>query len=250
MAAPEASTRPRATAKPADALMRAIIGPLFLVLAAGLFVTRDQVSVPHVTQVPVSRQDITTDPLRLPLPDPPWIAAGGYELTCMECHRLFESLPDTPRRLMHHLHIALDHGLNDRCLNCHDRDDRNRLVLSSGETIPFAESPSLCAECHGTTWRDWQRRVHGRTDDYWDATWGPPRTLSCVECHDPHVPAIGPMRPLPGPRTLRMGEPRRDRHAAAVGKRNPLRHWGPRRSREHTAPGEPADDDANEREAP
>jgi len=230
-------------------VVRTLIGPVFLVLTGWLFITRDWADIPHAEHVPIARQDITTDPMRRPLPDPPWVESGGYELTCMACHRIFESLPDKPRRLMQHRHVALDHGLNDRCLNCHDRDDRNLLVLASGETILFADAPRLCAQCHGTTYRDWSQGMHGRTNDYWDVTRGPRRRLSCTECHDPHAPAYDAMRPLAGPNTLRMGKPHRDRHAEAVGKRNPLRHWSMAEPRAHAADDEPAGGAAGKDEA-
>jgi hypothetical protein len=240
MAASEASTRPSLTGKLANELVRWTIGPVFLVLAGWMFVIRDRTDIPHTGRVQVAWDEITTDPMRIPLDDPPHIVVAGFELECMECHRMFESLPDTPRWIMQHRHILLDHGLSDRCLDCHDRDDRNRLALGGGETVPFADAPRLCAHCHGTTWRDWERHVHGRTIDSWDETRGPRRRLSCVECHDPHAPAYDPMRPLPGPNTLRMGEPRRERHPEPVERRNPLRHWNAPRPGPAAGPDEPA----------
>ncbi|MHC4211014.1 MAG: hypothetical protein ACYTE6_02340 [Planctomycetota bacterium] len=240
MAASDASTRLPRAGKRANELVRWTIGPVFGVLAILMFVTRDQMDIPNTERVPVAWETVTTDPLRSPLADPPHIVLAGFELECMECHRMFESLPDTPRWLMQHRHIVFDHGLNDRCLDCHDRDDRNMLGLSSGETIPFADAPRLCAHCHGAAWRDWQRHVHGRTTDYWDETRGPRTRLSCVECHDPHAPAFDQMRPLPGPNTLRMGEPRRDHHPAAFERRNPLRHFNAPRPGPAAEPARPA----------
>jgi hypothetical protein len=62
----------------------------------------------------------------------------------------------------------------------------------------------LCAQCHGTTYRDWQRGMHGKTMGSWDKSSGKQRRLLCTECHNPHAPAYGRLAPLPGPRTLRM----------------------------------------------
>jgi hypothetical protein len=207
-----------------------LIGPVFLVLAGAMYATRHDRDIPHTERVTVAVEEITTDPLRSPLADPPLMLVAGFEKKCTECHRLFTSPLDTPRRLMQHCEVVTDHGLNDRCFNCHDREDRNRLVLNSGETVPFADATRLCAECHGPVWRDWERGIHGRTVDYWDASRGPRRRLTCVECHDPHVPAYDPMQPLPGPHTLRMGEPHDDRHQDEVEARNPLQRW---RDRQH-----------------
>jgi len=237
MAATDASSRSPRAGKPANELVQWAIGLVFLVLAAWMFVTRDQVDIPHADRVQVAWDQITIDPMRRPLVDPPHIVLAGFELECMECHRMFESLPDTPRWLMQHRSIMLDHGVSDRCLDCHDRDDRNRLTLGGGETVLFADATRLCAHCHGTTWRDWQRGMHGRTSDYWSADHGPVRRFSCVECHDPHAPAFEPMRPLAGPRTLRMGDPRHERYPEVTERRNPLRHSNALR------PGPPADPD-------
>ncbi len=227
-----------------NTLVRSLIGPVLLVLAVWLVVTRDWTGIPHTEPVHINREDITTNPVRQPLADPPRIVVGSYAMHCMECHRHFESRPDTPRRLMQHRHIVLDHGLNDRCLNCHDREDRNKLVLDGDRLIPYAEADMLCAQCHGTAWRDWQRGTHGRTNDYWDISRGPMRRLVCIECHDPHAPAFAPMRPLPGPNTLRMGTPRTAEHATDASRRNPLLQWSVGRSAAH------APDEASPRDVP
>lgn len=200
------------------------IGVAFLVLAAwflwgGYGGSLPPPGSPVVVVAPDAR------PLRQPLRDPPVTRIGGFERHCMECHRLFPSAEETARRLTQHTHIRLDHGLNDRCFNCHDREDRNRLTLRGGTTILYAEAARLCAKCHGPTYRDWERGMHGRTNDYWDATRGVPRRLRCVECHDPHAPAFARMKPLPGPRTLRMGAGGPRRHQTAVGRLDPLLKW-------------------------
>ncbi|MHC4427396.1 MAG: hypothetical protein ACYS0D_02180 [Planctomycetota bacterium] len=208
-----------------DGLVLGLIGPVFLALAAWFWFSRNDVSVPHTGAVEVARADITTRPMRQPLPDPPFIISGGYRLSCMECHRLMTPPVQPHPRLMQHRHIQLGHGVNDQCFNCHDRLDRERLLLRTGETVPFADAPRLCGQCHGTTWRDWQRGVHGRSNGYWDRSRGTLRRLSCVNCHDPHAPAFDPMVPLPGPRTLRMGEPDVASHTEQVHRHNPLRQW-------------------------
>jgi hypothetical protein len=225
MAASATSNPSRPAGGAGDRLVAWLIGPVFLVLAAAMFATRDDINVPHTDRVVVARQDLTSDPPRRPLADPPRIEVAGFDKKCSECHRLFESALHTPPRLTQHCEVVTDHGINDRCFNCHDRENRNLLVLNGGETIDFAESSRLCAECHGPVWRDWEHGVHGRTVGYWDASRGTREQLSCVECHDPHVPAYEPMRPLPGPHTLRMGDPSHKRHLEAIETYNPLLHW-------------------------
>jgi hypothetical protein len=152
------------------------------------------------------------------------VVVAGFTMQCQECHRLFPSQPETPRRLTQHQEIRLDHGLNDRCFNCHDRDNRDRLALRGGQTVSFAEVPLLCAKCHGPTFRDWEEGMHGLSLGTWNAELGPRRRLVCSECHDPHGPAYEIMRPYPGPNTLRMG-PQHHEHESAEDMRNPLRKW-------------------------
>ena len=54
---------------------------------------------------------------------------AGFDQRCSECHALFESTDQPPANLMRHEDIVLEHGLNDRCLNCHSTKDRDKLVL-------------------------------------------------------------------------------------------------------------------------
>ena len=48
--------------------------------------------------------------------------------------------------------------------------------------------------------------MHGKTLGFWNADLGEPKRLECVECHNPHTPHYDPMKPLPAPNTLRMGD--------------------------------------------
>lgn len=223
-----------------DALVGMLIGPAFLALAAWFLMGPNLAVLPELERVSVPRSEVSADPPRQIITGIPTYTSGGYELRCMECHRLFESLPESAQRpLTQHLEIVFDHGLNNRCLNCHDNDDRNRLRLPGGKTIAFAEAPRLCGACHGPTYRDWQRGMHGRTNGYWDATRGQRRRLICTECHDPHAPALAPMVPVPGPHTLRMAATESAPHAASREKYNPLLRWHDAPEEGHAAgPGE------------
>lgn len=201
-----------------------LIAPGFLAVAvwfvAGPQLDRLPLSVPAA----VSVDQLSTEPRRTALGDPPFTVVNGFERTCMDCHRLFPPSDDPPRKLMQHAGIVLNHGINDRCRNCHDDRDRDRLVLNDGSPLPFSRAVELCAKCHGPTYRDWQRGMHGRTNGYWDVRSGAPRRLGCTECHDPHnprSPAMDPIRPLPGPNTLRMTPPTHPRDSSE--ERDPLR---------------------------
>lgn len=190
----------------ADALVAWLLGPVFFGLAAWFVFGSPLMSVPLGGTPPVDRAVFAAGSRRTAMSDPPQTAIAGYGHTCNDCHRLFDSPPVAPRVLMQHTGVVLDHGMNDRCFNCHDERDRELLVLMNGQTLSFAETARLCAQCHGTVYRDWERGTHGKTLGSWDAESGAQRRLRCNECHDPHSPAYEPLRPLPGPSTLRMGD--------------------------------------------
>ncbi len=156
----------------------------------------------------------------------PRIRMSGFDRSCQECHGMFSSRPETVGQLVQHTHVRLDHGLNDRCFNCHDLEDRDRLVLHDGQTVNMQNVEMLCAKCHGPTFRDWEKGIHGRVDGYWNADMGTPVKRRCTECHDPHAPAFGQMALLDGPHSLRM------QHTTDSSKpvhhetdENPLRRW-------------------------
>jgi formate-dependent nitrite reductase cytochrome c552 subunit len=94
--------------------------------------------------------------------------------------------------------------MNAQCYNCHSNQNRNKLILKGGEEVSYRDVQLLCASCHGPTFRDWEKGMHGRTNGYWDSTKGESVRLVCTQCHDPHTPRFGTLVPLPGPSTLRM----------------------------------------------
>jgi hypothetical protein len=216
------------------------LGPALLLLAAWFLWGPELTDLPVAVSPPVSVEDLSTAPRRTILGDPPVVKIDGFERNCMDCHMLFPASDEPPRKLQQHTDIVLDHGINDRCRNCHDAENRDRLVLESGESISYSEVDDLCAKCHGPTYRDWQRGMHGRTNGYWDASRGEPRKLKCIECHDPHnprVPAMNPLPPLPPPTTLRMGS------HPGHGVEDPVEEDPLRRALQRTAPlaGDAAD---------
>ncbi len=199
------------------------IGPAFLALAAWMFLTSPNVTVPRGEMHIVSRDLIVPGAPRQHMGEPPRATIGGFEHACNECHRLFSSPPIEKRTLVQHTHITLQHGMNNRCFNCHDKTNRERLVLHDGTLLPFDDVPRLCSQCHGTVFRDWQRGTHGKTMGSWDASSGRQHRLSCNDCHNPHSPAYKPIAPLPGPSTLRMGDQTHVEHGGA--RHTPLRKW-------------------------
>ena len=204
------------------------IGPVFFALAAWFLWGPAIVELPTESTPKVNAAQLTTAPRRDILGNPPTIEIGGFKRTCMDCHQMFPPRDDPPVALAQHKHIVLNHGINKQCRNCHNPKDRNLLVLRGGETITYDQVETLCAKCHGPTYRDWENGAHGRTNGFWDASRGTVRRLRCTECHDPHnprVPAMDPLAPLPGPHTLRMGNVHADDESESphTEHRDPLR---------------------------
>ncbi|MFT7170196.1 MAG: hypothetical protein ACI80K_003343 [Paracoccaceae bacterium] len=174
-------------------------------------------------RIKVSKEQISTSPIRESITDPPTVRIGGVDQKCSDCHALFASLDVTPSHIRQHTDLVMNHGMNGRCFNCHFKDDRNLLALNDGSTVGFADSTDLCARCHGTVFRDWELGMHGKTMGSWDASSGKQWRYRCVDCHNPHSPRFPKIEALPGPNTLRMGEPYH--HDSAAQDRNPLERW-------------------------
>jgi hypothetical protein len=208
-------------------------GVLLLGLAAWFLWGSPSGQVPRPDAAVIDAARIMPGARRHPVGEPASVVIGGFSHRCSECHRFLEPPPIQRPRRVQHTEIVLNHGLNASCFNCHSRSARDRLVLYDGTTLPFDQVPRLCAQCHGTVYRDWQRGMHGKTLGSWDASSGKQVRLNCNDCHDPHAPAYRPIEPLPAPNTLRMGDQRQRGHEPAA-KHEPLRRW----SAEHGSQGD------------
>jgi hypothetical protein len=108
---------------------------------------------------------------------------------CTGCHDEKALKTNTRQRPLEDMHdnIVLDHlGSSAWCFTCHEPKSRNQLHLSTGERVDFTRSYRVCAQCHETETKAWQKRQHPST----------PRTPSeldlplCVRCHNPHSPRM------------------------------------------------------------
>ena len=154
----------------------------------------------------------------------PEYQAGVFSFRCSDCHNIFPPrASDTVRTVAQHREIVLKHGINTWCLSCHHSENRDAFVDQRGGEIPWDQPQLLCSKCHGPVYRDWQHGAHGRTNGYWDKAQGEQTRRKCIECHDPHQPPFAPMRPAPGPKTLRMGPQGSESHGEG---RNPLQLGG------------------------
>ena len=124
------------------------------------------------------------------------------ELTCLSCHAIkpangFATI-GTPLQDFHQSLVGRHAQLT--CISCHDPDSGyDSLRLADGRKIPFTQSMRLCAQCHGTQYRDYQNGAHGGMAGYWDLSRGSRVRQHCMVCHDPHAPKYPSVKPAPGP---------------------------------------------------
>lgn len=138
-------------------------------------------------------------------------AEGTYfEWMCLECHNGFggpgrHEEPEANPDVAEHRFIQenLDHG-GLSCLNCHHPANRIFYVGRDGSEIPTEDPDRLCAKCHAPIHKDWASGLHGRRNGYWDPAKGPRTQLSCIQCHDVHIPKAPTMKPDPAPARSRL----------------------------------------------
>ena len=130
---------------------------------------------------------------------------------CSDCHDPDFMEVDYTVRVIggdHEGMTAFDHAAGRIwCFDCHDGDDRDMLRLANGELIEFDETPRLCGQCHGETYRDWVAGVHGKRTGSWvgehdQETFelGKQEYRVCSSCHDPHAPLFEHLVPEAAPK--------------------------------------------------
>ncbi len=119
---------------------------------------------------------------------------------CFICHSVQIPDPTTISPQFAHITVKLEHGVNDRCYNCHHIYDRDSLAGDGESKISFATPERLCARCHGIIVRDWKDGTHGLRQGGWLVKGGKdPVNFTCTECHDPHTPQFKYMHAAPAP---------------------------------------------------
>lgn len=174
------------------------IALIFIVLAITFAVDFWGTKREVIQHEPVDRRHFDTAPVRTPLSEPEYVYEGK-RYRCNDCHATLEPSAIQKSFFSAHPDVILQHGANNHCQTCHNRDNMDLLVDLNRDDIPFAQSHQSCLPCHGPIYRDWERGLHGRMNDHWDREQGDVRRLTCVACHDPHQPAFAPMKPAPGP---------------------------------------------------
>jgi len=125
-------------------------------------------------------------------------AGPAADISCATCHTT--RTPDVATRTsaaLTEFHQSLDyqHG-NLSCLSCHNATNYDTLRHADGTPIAFPDTIQLCAQCHGTHYRDFQHGSHGGMTGHWDLTAGPRQRNTCVDCHDAHRPIYPRVRPV------------------------------------------------------
>ncbi len=123
----------------------------------------------------------------------------GDEYECTACHDSFDGTQGEAALKDEHKDIVFQHGLNQRCLNCHNAKNSMAYAAYDGSEIPPEQPTRLCAKCHGPLFHEWQLGIHGRVNGHWDPKQGEHSKLECIQCHNPHHPKFEPMTPLPPP---------------------------------------------------
>jgi hypothetical protein len=191
-----------------------LVGPAFLLMAVWFLLAAPTAEIPFGGTPTFDPAGLAPTVRKTINQDPPLTTVGVYQYRCNECHEVFENETEKTSGLVQHTNIVFNHGMNNRCFNCHDRMDRNKLVGRDGRYLSYTDIPMLCAQCHGTTYQDWRTGMHGKTLGSWQTGSPEQHRLACDQCHDPHAPAFPRFVPLPGPNTLRMGDQPTEPHHA------------------------------------
>jgi hypothetical protein len=124
-------------------------------------------------------------------------------LSCAACHSVRAANVTTSQSTdldEFHQGLKFVHG-QLTCVSCHHASDNySSLRLADGRSVPFSESMTLCAQCHGTQYRDYQHGSHGGMTGHWDLTRGGRERNHCLHCHDAHAPKYPTFTPVAGPR--------------------------------------------------
>ncbi|MFO0925112.1 MAG: hypothetical protein U0905_21810 [Pirellulales bacterium] len=123
-------------------------------------------------------------------------------LACAACHNLRPAQIETNKASQldeYHQRMRFSHS-QLTCVSCHNaNDDYASLKLADGRKVNFEESMTLCAQCHGPQYRDYEHGAHGGMSGYWDLERGDRIRNHCLHCHDPHVPNYPKFHPVAPP---------------------------------------------------
>ena len=123
-------------------------------------------------------------------------------MSCKSCHSVRSPDPKNGSKgplVSFHQDLDFVHG-KLVCISCHNPEGSYAdFRLASGESVKPENIMKLCAQCHGSQFRDYQHGSHGGMTGYWDLRKGVRQRNHCINCHDPHQPAFPLFRPAAGP---------------------------------------------------
>lgn len=192
----------------------AFIGLYFVTALAWTWISRDTLAGEGKPgQLTAERPTGSRHPVVIRQPDGKVMVDSGRRdargepvmVACATCHDTREPVAGvTSASDLDEFHQGLTyaHG-NLSCLSCHNAEDYDALKLADGRAVSFAASMTLCAQCHGPQFRDYQNGSHGGMSGHWDLTQGGRTRNSCIDCHDPHHPAYPQVMPVFPPKPER-----------------------------------------------
>lgn len=141
--------------------------------------------------------------------NPPGVPTGTFDekgrpliVACATCHTTKPANLDAKlgsQLTQFHQGLVGKHGTLS-CASCHNPNDGyTTLRLADGKSVSHSEVMTLCAQCHGPQFRDYQHGAHGGMNGYWDLSKGGRTRNNCVDCHDSHAPKYPTVSPARGP---------------------------------------------------
>lgn len=137
-------------------------------------------------------------------------------VSCSSCHTTTKpNLENRHSQDLDEFHqgLQINHG-NLSCLSCHNASDYETLRLADGRSLDFADSMTLCSQCHGPQRRDYDMGLHGGMNGHWDLTVGGRTRNTCVDCHDAHSPAFPAVLPVLPPHDRISVQGKADHHSS------------------------------------
>jgi len=140
---------------------------------------------------------------------PPTIDTGTFDehgkpvaVSCATCHATRPANTDAKlgtALAQFHQQTKGNHG-NLTCVSCHNpTDGYGSLRLADGNRVAYPDVMTLCAQCHGPQFRDYEHGAHGGMTGYWDRSKGGRVRNNCVDCHAAHAPKYPTVMPARGP---------------------------------------------------
>lgn len=112
-------------------------------------------------------------------------------IACIDCHKGLKINTKIRTLTQTHKDFVFNHPGFDKqsrwCYYCHYTGAFDKLTMEDGRILEYKDSHLLCQQCHPGNYREWELGFHGRVTG---ELAGVKQSLSCVNCHNSHTPAI------------------------------------------------------------